>query len=623
MSHHYANDNYASGAYASQGYGNAYNGNNAYGSNNNNSYADPTARYNAPSPYYGGNSSASSQTYMGSAPPAYSSQQHLVDPEAAAATAGASSSQRQYQRPLAAPESYSGVAGPAVAGAGASAGLGAGASSGSPFETVFDDHVYPANTHHSYTKPTPDTGYYGLGGSGMRSPSEDNMLANADGIPLRDRAGNNKGAESPDHVYDVPQNGRIPLNGGGDGGGSSSRGRKGRVRFGELGMLGANNKKRIPWMVYLFTLAQVAVFIAEIVKNGILTGSPIMIHPQFNPMIGPSTYVLINMGSRFVPCMHNVVGVQSSTVPINWPCPNTTTSDATAASNLCTLSELCGFNGVPEPLYDGNADQHPEPNQWFRFIVPIFLHAGIIHIGFNLLLQLTMGRDMERSIGSIRFFLVYVSSGIFGFVMGGNYAATGISSTGASGSLFGVIALTLLDLLYSWRDRRNPVKDLLFILLDVVISFVLGLLPGLDNFSHIGGFLMGLALGILVLHSPNALRRRIGEDDTTYASVSGTNSTYADLKSSAFFRSPVEFFRGRKPLWWGWWLLRAGAVVVVIVAFILLLNNFYYYHHTCSWCKYLSCLPVNNWCEVGNLQLTNVSNKRDLFSAAPRVVNLF
>ncbi len=272
-----------------------------------------------------------------------------------------------------------------------------------------------------------------------------------------------------------------------------------------------------------------------------LTGSPIMIHPQVNPMIGPSTYVLINTGSRFVACMHNLTELPAQS--ISWPCPNTTTSDS-----LCSLSELCGFGGFPPQAV---------PNQWFRFIVPMFLHAGLIHIGFNMLLQLTMGREMEKLIGSIRFFLVYVSAGIFGFVMGGNYAATGISSTGASGSLFGIIALTLLDLLYSWRDRRSPVKDLMFILLDVLISLVLGLLPGLDNFSHIGGFLMGLALGISVLHSPNALRRRIGED-ASYASI---NAGMASSAQPSFFRNPIGFFKGRKPLWWAWWLLRAGALV--------------------------------------------------------------
>lgn len=303
-------------------------------------------------------------------------------------------------------------------------------------------------------------------------------------------------------------------------------------------------------------------------------------------MIGPSPYVMINMGARFVPCMHNVEGIQTATEPIDWPCPNTTTTDVNSPTEQCTLSDLCGFGGVPE-TYNTDINHDPQPNQWFRFIVPIFMHAGIIHIGFNMLLQLTIGREMEKAIGPIRFFLVYMSSGIFGFVLGSNFAGSFLMSTGASGSLFGIIALTLIDLLYSWKDRRSPKKDLMYIGLDVVISFVLGLLPGLDNFSHIGGFLMGLALGVCLLHSPNALRRRIG-GDTSYASVSG-GFDEADAPVP-FHKNPIGFFKGRKPLWWAWWLIRAAALVAVIVIFILLLNNFYIYHRTCSWCRYLSCI---------------------------------
>lgn len=332
-----------------------------------------------------------------------------------------------------------------------------------------------------------------------------------------------------------------------------------------------------------------------------------MIKPQFNPMIGPSTYVQINMGARFVPCMRRVPGVQDATEPINWPCPSTTTSDPNDPSNQCTLAELCGFSGFDQD----------HPNQWFRFILPMFLHAGLIHIAFNLLLQLTLGREMEKSIGSIRFAFVYFSSGIFGFVLGGNFAATAIASTGASGCLFGVLALVLLDLIYTWNERRSPVKDLMWILVDIVISFVLGLLPGLDNFSHIGGFLMGLGVGVCLLHSPNILRQRIGEAKNMPYNNVGSDPDLTNPKASliagpqqptakpadmaAFARQPVHFFKGRKPLWWAWWLLRAGALIGVLVAFIVLLNNFYKYHDTCSWCKYLSCLPVNGWCELGNL----------------------
>lgn len=308
-------------------------------------------------------------------------------------------------------------------------------------------------------------------------------------------------------------------------------------------------------------------------------------------MIGPSPPVQINMGARYMPCMHKIKGIQGRNEPINWFCPNQTD----AKVNDCTLQQLCGFGGsVPNPAYDGNFDGAAAPNQWYRFIIPIFLHAGLIHIAFNMLLQMTLGREMELAIGSPRFLIVYIASGIFGFVLGGNLAAEGIASTGASGSLFGVLALVLLDLLYSWKERRSPGKDLAFIMLDIVISFVLGLLPGLDNFSHIGGFLMGIVLGICILNSPNALRKRIQEDEPPYTPVAAgyKNSGPGQYAGAmGFIKSPIGFFKGRKPAWWAWWLIRAGCLVAVLVVFIVLINNFYNPKAgRCGWCKYLSCI---------------------------------
>jgi len=330
-------------------------------------------------------------------------------------------------------------------------------------------------------------------------------------------------------------------------------------------------------------------------------------------MIGPSPYVLINMGARYVPCMRGInvtLGSEQLTVAspkVSMQCPNTTTNDAN-----CHLADLCGFGMNLTPSSDGN---QPQPNQWFRFITPIFLHGGIVHISFNMLLQLTLGRDIELQIGTLRFLLVYFSAGIFGFVFGGNFAPNGLPSTGCSGCLFGIIALTLLDLLYTWKSRESPVRDLLFIMLDVVISFVLGLLPALDNFSHIGGFLIGLALGICLLHSPDSLRQRTGMNDVTYATVPHITRDSEDVQKSeikSFAKQPVGFFKARKPLWWGWWLLRAGALVGVFLAFVLLIRNFYIFEKKCSWCKYLSCLPIKNWCDLGNLEFTDTSGSKKL-----------
>ena len=299
-------------------------------------------------------------------------------------------------------------------------------------------------------------------------------------------------------------------------------------------------------------------------------------------MIGPSPYVLINMGARYVPCMRKSSLSDDQTIV---PCPSIHSSDLNDPKNQCKLNQQCGFG-------DKAYSDKKQPNQWFRFIVPMFLHAGIIHITFNMLLQVLLGGEIEREIGPIRFLLVYLSSGIFGFILGGNLAPPGIASTGASGALFGIIALELLSLFYHWGERRSPWMDLMWLLLDIAISFVLGLLPGLDNFSHIGGFLMGLVLGVFLLHSPDNLRRRVGADLPPYASVKQARKRAKEGGGvRGFIKEPVAFFKGRKPLWWAWWLVRAAALILVFVVFIVLLKNFYKKNPTeCHWCKYLSCI---------------------------------
>lgn len=91
----------------------------------------------------------------------------------------------------------------------------------------------------------------------------------------------------------------------------------------------------------------------------------------------------------------------------------------------CSLKELCGFGGdhIPDVVTKKN-----QPDQWWRFIVPLFMHAGVLHLLVNMIIQVLLGGEIERKIGMLRFSLIYFLSGIFGFVLGGTVGAKGQAS---------------------------------------------------------------------------------------------------------------------------------------------------------------------------------------------------
>lgn len=356
--------------------------------------------------------------------------------------------------------------------------------------------------------------------------------------------------------------------------------------------------ERLPYFTIVVTLIQLAVFIAELAKQGTLVGTPFPKKPFFNPMIGPTNYLMVNMGARYVPCMRPVHGITND-ANIQYPCPNSTSEDGS-----CTLDQLCGLGGVPvnDNLY--------QPNQWYRIVTPIFLHAGIIHILFNLILQLTMGSIVESSVGFIKYAIIYMSSGISGFLLGANFAPPGMASTGASGALFGMLATNFLLFIFSGK-RNLDIYGIgrfwayIFVMVgEVIISFVLGLLPGLDNFSHIGGFAIGMLVSLVLLPDPFMVYK---------------DGLVPKQRKSCF---PQRFLNNWNPVYhmdkkikyryFIWCCVRIISIVLIILYFYLLAKNFFNSNDElpqakCSWCKYLNCIPVHDWCDMGQLQVDNKS----------------
>ncbi|KAH9846838.1 rhomboid-domain-containing protein [Lenzites betulinus] len=298
-----------------------------------------------------------------------------------------------------------------------------------------------------------------------------------------------------------------------------------------------------PWACYVLSAAMLGVLIYELVTNSKAQGTPFSFKPVVNPMLGPSSSALIQLGARFPPCMKDVPDLPVTTlVPCN-PGLNNTDNPAT---RLCSLEDICGFGGFHDKT----------PDQSFRFITPIFLHAGLIHYLLNMLAQLTASAQVEREMGTLSFLVLYMAAGIFGNVLGGNFSLIGAPSVGASGAIFGTVAVAWVDLFAHWRYTYRPGRKLAFMVVELIIGIALGFIP-----SHLGGLAMGLLIGMAL---------------------------YPIISPSTRHRIIVI-------------VLRLIAVPLAVVMFVVLIRNFYQADPSaaCSWCRYLSCIPAsyNNYCK--------------------------
>lgn len=130
--------------------------------------------------------------------------------------------------------------------------------------------------------------------------------------------------------------------------------------------------------------------------------------------------------------------------------------------------------------------------QPWRLVTAIFLHGSLLHIGFNMWVLMDVGPMIEDLYGSARFLFAFILTGVCGY---GLSSFTGHESVGASGSLLGLIGLLLA--LSTGRHSSvgmRMLRNQLFYWLAYIA--VLGILmPGIDNYAHIGGFASGFLLG--------------------------------------------------------------------------------------------------------------------------------
>ncbi|KAJ6943417.1 RHOMBOID-like protein 2 isoform X1 [Populus alba x Populus x berolinensis] len=210
-------------------------------------------------------------------------------------------------------------------------------------------------------------------------------------------------------------------------------------------------------------------------------------------------------------------------------------------------------------------------HQGWRLITCMWLHAGVIHLLANMLSLIFIGIRLEQQFGFVRVGIIYLVSGFGGSILSSLFIQQNIS-VGASGALFGLLGAMLSELLTNWTIYSNKIAALLTLVFIIAINLAVGILPHVDNFAHIGGFMSGFLLGFVFL-----LRPQFGWAENRHSPADG------------LVKSKHKAFQ---------YVFMLAAAVLLIVGFTLALVMLFKGENGndhCSWCHYLSCVPTSKW----------------------------
>jgi membrane associated rhomboid family serine protease len=131
--------------------------------------------------------------------------------------------------------------------------------------------------------------------------------------------------------------------------------------------------------------------------------------------------------------------------------------------------------------------------QWYRIITSAFVHAGLIHLLFNMIVLWWLGGALERYAGSMRFGSIYLASVVWG-AAGALLFAPNALTVGASGGVYGLMAALLV------LERQQGISLLgssvgVFLLLNLAITFII---PGISIGGHLGGLLGGFLAAVVL-----------------------------------------------------------------------------------------------------------------------------
>ncbi|MEO0788327.1 MAG: rhomboid family intramembrane serine protease [Bacteroidota bacterium] len=166
---------------------------------------------------------------------------------------------------------------------------------------------------------------------------------------------------------------------------------------------------------------------------------------------------------------------------------------------------LITYGAIPAEITNGQ--------DHFTLLTSMFLHGGLMHLGGNMLFLWIFADNVEASVGSVVFLVVYLVSGLAAHA-GQIFInpESPVPMVGASGALAGIMGAYLV------MFPRSKVKGYLFVFRVAVPAFFFllfwiaqqsymgytqlqsgpSLSGGVAWWAHIGGFLFGVLAGLII-----------------------------------------------------------------------------------------------------------------------------
>ena len=153
------------------------------------------------------------------------------------------------------------------------------------------------------------------------------------------------------------------------------------------------------------------------------------------------------------------------------------------------------LNGGGRLITDGGIYAAPVADgEYYRIVTYAFLHAGLLHIGFNMFALFVIGSLLEPVIGTVRFAGIYLVS-ILGGALGSLVVDPNVVTVGASGGVFGIMVAAFLIARDRGMDELASQVGF-FVVINLVLTFTVS---GISVGGHVGGIIGGGLATLLIL----------------------------------------------------------------------------------------------------------------------------